>query len=64
MIKRDPLCLGNWPDGYEKYGNTEYEYNGGTGCYEEITRFIDGSSIRHCGGPCADIYYDENGDEC
>lgn len=31
---------------------------------EEVTRFKDGSSIRHGGGPCGDMHYDENGEEC
>jgi hypothetical protein len=31
---------------------------------EKITRFSDGSSTRHCGGPCGDMHYDEYGEEC
>lgn len=31
---------------------------------ERVTRFRDGSSIRHGGGPCGDTHYDENGEEC
>lgn len=35
------------------------------GCHEErVTRFSDGSSIRHCGGPCGDVKYNEFGEEC
>lgn len=26
-----------------------------------ITHFADGSGIRHCGGPCGDLYFDRNG---
>ena len=31
---------------------------------EDITRFSDGSSIRHGGGPAGDMYYNKFGEEC
>ena len=40
------------------------EERSSTGGYEEITRYNDGSSTRHCGGPCGDQDYDEFGNEC
>lgn len=29
-----------------------------------VTRYRDGSSTYHYGGPCGDVQYDSNGDEC
>jgi len=30
----------------------------------EVTRYSDGSSTYHHGGPCGSSDYDENGEEC
>jgi hypothetical protein len=31
---------------------------------ETVTRYSDGSSTRHGGGPCGDVHYDDLGREC
>lgn len=55
-----PLCRKRGAKGVKKQERSPV--SGGT---ETITRFADGSSIRHCGGPNAmDMYYDQNGEEC
>lgn len=37
---------------------------GPSGTEEDVTYYADGSSTRHCGGPCGPMNYDENGEEC
>jgi hypothetical protein len=43
--------------------NTEMESNN-TGGKVAVTRFKDGSSTVHWGGPCGPMSYDKNGEEC
>jgi hypothetical protein len=43
---------------------TESTRSGSTGAYERVTRYPDGSSTWHCGGPCGDVHYDQYGEEC
>lgn len=35
-----------------------------TGVEIEVTRYSDGSSTHHFGGPCGSVNYDEFGEEC
>lgn len=48
----------------EKDYMTIEERSMSTGSLERFTRFRDGTTIRHCGAMCGDIYYDEYGEEC
>lgn len=47
------------PEDYE----TNWESDG-TGGEVEVTRYADGSSTYHFGGPCGPMSFDENGEEC
>lgn len=56
-----PMC--NRPDevsdedrrsGFERHNGTDFK----------VTRYSDGTSTVHHGGPCGDTHYDENGEEC
>jgi len=40
------------------------ERDGSTGTTHRVTRFQDGSSTYHFGGPVGDVHYDEYGNEC
>lgn len=64
MIRRKPMCKEYDPNrSYDPdhHSTEEFEWQGHT---ERVTRFKDGSSIRHGGGPCGPTKYDENGEEC
>lgn len=58
-----PMCLWDEDEVDPLDRRTEYE-DDTTGGKEKITRFADGSSIRHCGGPAGPMYYDKYGEEC
>lgn len=51
------------PDLYEEYGKTRMERTP-SGSEVAVTRYEDGSSTVHWGGPCGSTSYDENGEEC
>lgn len=38
--------------------------NDNTGSQVEVTRYKDGTSTYHFGGPVGIVHYDENGEEC
>lgn len=62
--RRKPACNDYDPSrSYDRdhHKTEEFDWQGHT---ERVTRFKDGSSIRHGGGPCGDTHYDENGEEC
>lgn len=59
---------GIWDDtpeeSYEgEYSITRMEDNG-TGGKVKVTRYADGSSTVHWGGPCGPMHYDKFGEEC
>lgn len=50
---------------YERGEKEEVEeYDGGTGTYHKTTRFSDGSSITHFGGPAGSVRTNKYGEEC
>ena len=61
---RRPMCNAYDPSkSYDRDHHSTKEFYW-QGHKERVTRFKDGSSIHHGGGPCGDMHYDENGDEC
>lgn len=48
---------------YDLYSKTRWE-NDNTGGKVKVTRYSDGSSTYHFGGPCGSQDYDEFGNEC
>ncbi len=59
----NPMCY--WDKRKLKRGDatTSNEPNN-TGSTFRVTRYKDGTSTVHHGGPCGDSHYDENGEEC
>lgn len=60
-----PMCKRNNKDRMEERKDyvDEMEDNG-TGGKVRVTRYSDGTSTVHWGGPCGSVNYDENGEEC
>lgn len=63
-MPRSPMCTWTNDWQFQETDRKTVLERGISGSYEKITIFSDGSSIRHGSGPCGDMYYDENGEEC
>ena len=63
FYSNSPMC--NRPDDEiaDEDKITRYERNN-TGGKTEVTRYSDGSSTYHHGGPCGPSSFDANGEEC
>jgi hypothetical protein len=62
--ERKPMCNEAEENIHPRDRRTVTKISPSTGSKEKMTYFSDGSSIRHCGGPCGPMHYDENGEEC
>lgn len=51
-------------DSYDRSDYQRAKESDNTGGEVEVTRYRDGSSTVHWGGPCSPTNYDANGEEC
>jgi len=69
VYPRDREPMSNWDDDRfsdddRRRTKTDTFRNGSTGSQERVTRYPDGSSTRHGGGPAGDTRYNDQGEEC
>lgn len=60
---QEPDCVKYSNENRKNYGKTEWEDNN-TGGKVEVTRYKDGSTTYHHGGPCGPMNYNKHGEEC